>query len=280
MATTPSDDAAVRTLVIAPGANQPAHLRPRKMYTVSGDHKHAPVGQFRIQFTSWAKNATFADGQRMINRHRHHSGFPHALRLSGCNAVETWAVTMSPFDVCAEIRYLQGGKCENTDVLLAHANEWVGGTSADASELRFEMYLINARGDGRYGAAERPFACDDERSQFRPGVAMGRSATGKNVTNLFKNFDTKTCASETFYGTCKSGMVVFKDVVFRSDALSSNVALGDGAFRFVVRATHPALKDLVNFTAITEPFFVGARIRPTREQTPRAAPSAEGNAEA
>ena len=266
------DDVTSRTLVLAPGASQPAVSRPRRMYTVASDHVHAMLGKVRIKFVSWMDEANLTSTGRIVYRGRH-SGFPHVVRMSRCNATECWVTATSPFDVCAEIRYLKGSQCTTTDELLAHANDWIGGTSADLSELRFELHLINATGDGRYGASERPFACDDERSQFRPGVGLGRSADGKNVTNLFKNFDPATSTSETFYGTCSHGRIVFKNIVFRSDVLSSRVKTGDGAFRFVIRATHPALKDLYNFTAITDPFFVGARVRCTEEQKPRASSS-------
>ena len=234
----------------------------RVQYTISKDHRHAILGQVRLKCTSWADNIQFQGSDRLMAREKYNSGFPHAVRIGKSGANEFYVEHGRTFDICCEVKYLRGGVFTESSELLKHANEWMQNGAADVAELRFEMYLIYGSGDGRHGNLERPFASTDERSHFRPGMCLAKDNKGNTRTNLFTNFN-PAAKTDVFYGTCKNGRIVFSNIKFRKDATSSNVQINDGSFRFLIKAMHPALRDLVNYTALSETFFVAARVRPT-----------------
>lgn len=257
------DASDVANPAIAKATTATPRMKPgRKMYTIAKDHRHAILGKVRLRCTSWADNVEFKGDTRIITREKGHSGFPHVVRIGKSGATEYFVEHGRTFDVCCEIKYLLGGVFTDSSELLNHANQWMPSNVADVSELRFEMYLIYASGDGRHGNSEKPFASTDERSHFRPGVCIAEDYKGNTCTNLFTNFNPNN-TNEIFYGACTRGRIVFNNIQFRKDALSSNVLAGDGAFRFVIRAKHPSLRDLVNYTALSQQFYVGARVRPT-----------------
>jgi len=231
----------------------------RLLFTIGADHRHALLGKVRLHCASWAENVQIGGDVRIVTRKKSHSGFPHVVRIGRSGAMESYVERGRSFDVCAEIRYLLGGVFTDSTELLNHANEWK--PSGTDSAFRFQMHLIYAWGDGWNGDCEKPFASTDERSHFRPGTCLGKANNGAMYTNLFTKVNPNT--NEVFYGTCTQGKVVFKNVTFRPDALSSNVLIGDGSFRFVIRATHPALRGIANYTALSEKFYVGARVRST-----------------
>jgi len=235
----------------------------RRLFTIAKDHDHAVLGTVRVRCVSWSDSIQLNESVRIVARDKLHSGFPHAVRLGRSGANEQFVEHSRSFDVCAEIKYLCGGVFKDTNEILDHANAWTASSTVDASELRFEMYLIYASGDGRRGRDDdKPFASSDETSHFRPGMCFAKDSTGKTCTNLFTNFNPKN-SKEVFYGTCTRGKIIFSNLQFRKDALSSNVLAGDGSFRFVIRATHPSLRHLVNYTTLSEKFYVGARVRAT-----------------
>ena len=244
-------------------SERPRYATPgRKLYRIGSAHTHALLGKVRLVCASWSDNVKLDSTNRRVGRDKQHSGFPHVVRLGKSGNVELYVEHARTFDLCAEIRYICGGVFPDTHELLDRANQMEIPTTSDSSDLRFELYLIYSSGDGRHGDDEKPFASDDERSHFRPGACIAKDDTGNTCTNLFANFN-PSHPREVFYGTCKNGKIVFRNISFRKDALSSNVTTNNGSFRFVIRATHPSLKDLVNYNALSPEFFVGARVRAT-----------------
>lgn len=65
----------------------------------------------------------------------------------------------------------------------------------------------------------------------------------------------------SYHATFQNGRIVFKDVRFSEKFLSSNVAYGDGGWRLCIRATHPVLTNMLNFSVLTPLFYTGRRVR-------------------
>ena len=231
----------------------------RQTFTIASDHKNAILGKIRLKFLSWSDEIELTPLQPIA--HRKGKGFPHSIRLGSSGDFERWVSNLSSFNVTVgltigedHLLFLEHKR------LLDHANAMIDPASTDSTALRFELYLIHAHANGLCGDADRPFASTDTTSQFRTGHGLYKLNNGKSVTAMFRSFDPKRL-KETFFADVSGGKAVFKNIHFREDVLSSHVLKGDGAFRFVVRATHPALRDLSNFTALSPAFYVGTRTR-------------------
>jgi len=229
------------------------------VFALSSQVKHNVLGRVAIFLESWANDIVYGEPFSTTNAKE----FPTAVRWEKNSANPIWYVeTGRKFNVVFHLKRLevfQRGLVTNVDELIAAANEL--SETSHARELRFELSLIYSNGKGRGDPAEIPVASNDSTtSQFKPGKCISFDSEGKQFTNLFTQFNPSN-PKDYYSSSCNNGKVVFTDVCFRFDALSSNCKVNDGSFRFLVRCEHGALRSLVNWSRLSPPFKVVARPR-------------------
>ena len=260
-----------------------------RAFVLASNHKHAYLNRIRLLVQTWAaKELTLAPGG--IANCSDDSGFPHRVRRENDGAVALWVET-SPrkFNLKLSINIMMGTDritCNDDAMILHHANAMLSKDQPKPTELKFTCYLLNGNAPDGYDPASRP-KTSVEAPLFKHQDACLINYNGQYVASFFHSTNHKPPVT-AYSATMTNGQIVFKDICFADQCLSSGVASGrDASWRLCIRATHPALCNMMNFCVMTPPFFTGRRVRavkPKRERDPPAAPvaapAAEGAADA
>jgi len=239
---------------VLPESETAQPLNPlRMLYTFAPSSTRSILGNVQLVHWSWASDIKVEQGASEASFKPVHPtrAFPTAVRVD--NGLINWHVEHNrPIEVQFRLVYASGGIVYDMRDVMAATNS-MGELPEQA--LEFELSLIYSNAKGTRNKADKPHF-----DHFKPGKCFGIDACGNKVTNLFNGFQ-PGLPEQVFSATCKEGNIIFSDIKFNNDVLSSNCAVNGGCFRFLIAAKHKRLQNVVNFIATTPAFRVMARVR-------------------
>lgn len=221
---------------------------------LSPTHKNAFLNNVRLRVDSWTHSGALSIGE--LQHSRFALDFPHKVRREKSGLLAKW-VEVHPRKFSLGVRVCIGDSlCEDPSKVLNHANQLLPAGQMPPSELKFVCYLLYGSAPDGFDAASRPSTSLEDPIFKNPQHCLV-TRQGKPVASFFHGETPTTKFTAAF----QNGRVVFRDVAFNEACLSSNVVHGDGSWRLCVRALHPALKNLANFSVCTDSFFTSRRVR-------------------
>jgi hypothetical protein len=240
-------------------------------FVLSGTHKHAFLNRIRLCVQSWANKSIVVEKGGIVSC-KSDCDFPHRLRWEKNGPPMRWVET-SPrkTNLVVSMRSNSGAGAalyDDEEVILKHANALLPPGHPKLSELRFACYLVKGSAENGYDPASRP-TTSLEKPLFKNPQACLAFYDNKYTTTFFHSAEGAPPVTK-YTATMNGGKVVFKDVCFNDKCLTSNALNeSDGVWRLCIRATHPGLMNLINFSVLTPPFCTGRRVRPVKIKKPK-----------
>jgi len=247
-------------------------------FVLAPNHPNSYLNRVRMRVETWANKKLVVSKGGILNCPAD-SDFPHRVRWENGGLPPTLWVETHPRKLCLALtlRITIGGddvQCKDEATILYHANAMLPKDRPKLTELKFVCYLVYGSAADGYDPAARP-KTSTERPLFKHPDACLTTYNGKHVSAFFHTEANKQPVT-AHHAALQNGRIVFKDLCFADKMLSSNVADGgDGGWRLCIRATHPVLNNMLNFSVLTPVFYTGRRVRAVKPKKEKAQPTAE-----
>jgi hypothetical protein len=251
-------------------------------FVLAPNHPNSYLNRVRMRVETWANKKLVVAKGGILNCPAD-SDFPHRIRWENGGLPPTlWAETHPrKFNLAITLRITIGGdnvQCKDEAHILYHANSMLPKERPKLTELKFVCYLVYGSATDGYDPAARP-KTSTEKPLFKHPDACLNTYNGKHVSAFFHTEANKQPIT-AHHATLQNGRIVFKDLCFSEKMLSSNVADGgDGGWRLCIRATHPVLNNMLNFSVLTPVFYTGRRVRAVKPKKEKAQPAADAEEE-
>lgn len=258
------DSASCTTLSIGGATEQATAAAPGAVpFVLSPLHPNAYLNRISISVKSWAdEHHTITNGSILSSVNEFE--FPHRIRWENNGMPSTLWVETFPrrFNLVATLCIEVGGdriRCTDSAKILHHANKMIPAHMPQINELKFVCYLVYGDAQNGYKNGCRPKTSSKEPLFKNPESCLSLY-NGNHIPAFYHTTANKKPVS-LHNGTLLDGRIIFKDICFSQQALSSCVLINDGAWRLCIRATHPALTNMLNFSVLTNTFYTGRRVR-------------------
>lgn len=233
-----------------------------RAFTLAPTHKHAFLNNVILNVESWVNDRTFVEAGKVLNA-TNDIDFPHRIRWERSGPPMRWVeTTPRKTQLVVSMRYknTKGSLMDNEYIILRHANALLPPDCAKLKELKFICYLVTADADNGHDPRFRP-KTSMKNSIFKNPASCLSYYNGEYTSSFFHHGE-GTVPVTKYNGTMYQGRVIFKDICFSEQCLTSKtVNVNDGVWRLCVKASHPGLTNLVNFSVLSPPFSTGRRVR-------------------
>ena len=247
------------TSTSTPAAVVPNNIQ--KAFKLAPNHKNAFLNNITLHVESWANEPQSVDVGQITNS-KNDTDFPHRLRGERNGAVMKWVETFPrKVNLVVSMRYksTNGALIDNNFAVLKHANALLPPGSPRLSELKFTCKLVTADAENGYDTRFRPRTSIKSPLFKNPSSCISWN-NGEPTESFFHHGNGGTPVVQ-YTASMTTGRVIFP-VCFSEQCLSSRTLNPtDGVWRLAIRAAHPALMNLINFSVLTPPFSTGRRVR-------------------
>ena len=234
-------------------------------FVLSPLHPNSYLNRISLHVHSWANEDPTIKGPLLSSVGEF--DFPHRIRRENSGMPPTLWVEVFPrrINLVVKLSIDVGGdrmRCTDSTTILYHANKMLPDHIPKLTELQFGCYLVYGDTQNGYQNGCRPKTSSKE-PLFKNPESCISLYNGNHVPAFYHTTANKKPVT-VHNGTLVDGRILFKDICFSQQALSSCVLMTDGAWRLCVRAMHPALKNMLNFSVLTSAFYTGRRVRPVK----------------
>ena len=241
----------------------------RLPFVLSPQHPHSYLNRIKLKVVTWVDPPPKLESGAIISS-PNELDFPHRVRWENNGIPPTLWVETFPrrMTLVATMQIKIGSDdlidCNDPATILYHANKMLSPQMPKETELKFVAYLVYGDANNGYDKQCRP-TTSSKKPLFKHPEACLHLYNGEYIPAFFHTNSQKKPTSVHTTGILRDGRIVFKNICFSQQALSSCVTThGDGSWRLCIRSSHPALSRMLNFSVLTPVFFTGRRVRSVR----------------
>jgi len=237
-------------------------------FFLSPKHPNSYLNRIELKVNTWVDPPPKLESGSIVSS-ANEIDFPHRIRSENNGLPPTLWVESYPrrMSLVASMRIKIGCdlvECNDPATILHHANQMLPPHMPNETELKFVAYLVYGDAHNGYEKWCRP-TTSSKQPLFKHPDACLQLYNGEYLPAFFHTSNQKKPTSVHTTGLLPDGRIVFKNICFSQQALSSCVSTrGDGSWRFCIRSSHPALSRMLNFSVLTPVFFTGRRVRSVR----------------